>query len=86
MKLSDHPQVTRTFLSFRVSLPDPVCHRILVVETTLPLSEKQSGYDHDQLGAFVEFVGGQMEEAGAEKAEIISIDGIWRVELPNPAP
>jgi hypothetical protein len=25
-----------------------------------------------------------MEEAGAEKAEIISTDGIWGVELKNP--
>jgi len=85
VKLSDHPQVARKFLSFRVSWPDPVCHRILVVETTLPLSEKQDGYDHAQLGSFVEFVGGHMEEVGAEKAEIFSTDGAWCVELTNPA-
>jgi hypothetical protein len=85
MKLSDHPHVTRTLLSFHVLWPDPVCNRILVVETTLPLSEKQDGYDHAQLGSFVEFVGGHMEEEGAEKAEIISIDGIWGVELKNRA-
>jgi hypothetical protein len=58
---------------------------ILVVHTTLPLSKKQAGYDHDQLGSFIEFVGGHMEEAGAEKAEIVSTDGVWGVELTNPA-
>jgi hypothetical protein len=26
-----------------------------------------------------------MEEAGAEKAEIVSTDGVWGVELTNPA-
>lgn len=86
VKLSAHPHVTRKFLSFRVSWPDPVCHRILVVETTLPLSEKQDGYDHAQLESFVEFVGGHMEEVGAEKTEIFSTDGTWCVELKNPAP
>jgi hypothetical protein len=85
VKLSNHPQVTRKFLSFRVSWPDPVCHRILVVETTLPLSEKQDGYDHAQLESFVEFVGKHMEEKSAEKAEIFSTDGAWCVELKNPA-
>jgi len=86
VKLSAHPHVTRKFLSFRVSWPDPVCHRILVVETTLPLSKKQDGYDHAQLESFVEFVGGHMEEVGAEKTEIFSTDGTWCVELKNPAP
>src|SRR5216684_3888631 len=85
VKLSDHPQVTRDLVSFRVLWPEPVCHRILVVETTLPLSEKQGGYDHDQLGSFVEFVGGHMEDVGAEKAEIFSTDRAWCVELKNPA-
>jgi hypothetical protein len=85
VKFSDHPQVTKEFLSFRVSWPAPVCHRILVVETTLPLSEKQDGYDYAQLEAFVEFVGGHMEEVGAEKAEIFSTDGAWCIELDNPA-
>ena len=85
VKLSEHPQVTRAISSFRVSWPDPVCHHILVVETTLPLSQEQDGYDHDRLGSFVEFVGRHMEDAGAEKSEIISADGVWGVELTNPA-
>jgi hypothetical protein len=45
---------------------------------------KQSGYDHAQLGSFIEFVGRHIEEAGAEKAEIISTDRTWGVELTNP--
>jgi hypothetical protein len=85
VKLADHPQVEGVVLSHRVSMPDPNVHRILVVHTTLPLSKKQAGYDHDQLGSFIEFVGGHMEEAGAEKAEIVSTDGVWGVELTNPA-
>jgi len=79
-----HSQITRTFLSFRVLWPDPACHRILVVETTLPLSEKQKGYDHAELESFIEFVGKHMEEIGAEKAEIFSADGACCIELTNP--
>ena len=85
MKFSDHPHVTKEFRSFRVSWPDPAFHHILVVETTLALSEKQNGYDHARLETFVEFVGGHMEEVGAEKAEIFSPDGAWCIELTNPA-
>jgi hypothetical protein len=84
VKLSDHPQVTRTFLSFQVSWPDPVCHRILVVETTLPLSEEPDGFDHAQLESFVEFMGERMEEDGADKAEIFSKDGAWGIDLKKP--
>jgi hypothetical protein len=75
VKLSDHPQVARQFLSFRVSLPDPVCHRILVVETTLPLSEKQDGYDHTQLGSFVEFVGGPWRTSARRRPKSLASTG-----------
>jgi hypothetical protein len=71
--------------SFRVAWPDPDVHHILVVETTIPLSKKQSGYDHAQLESLIEVVGRHMEEVGAEKAEIFSTHGIWGVELKNPA-
>jgi hypothetical protein len=85
VKLAEHPQVTRKFRSVRLSWPDPVCRHILVVETTLPLSEKQAGYDPARLESFVELVGGQMEEDGFDKAEIFSKDGAWGIELTNPA-
>jgi hypothetical protein len=85
VKLAEHPQITRAFPRYRFSWPDRVFQHILFVETTIPLSQKQAGYDHDQLGTFIEFVGGHMEEFGAAKAEIISADGVWGVELTNPA-
>jgi hypothetical protein len=85
VKLSDHPQIKGVVLSHRVSAPDTNFRYVLVVHTTMPLSKKQIGYDHAQLESFVEFVGGHMEEAGAEKAEIISTDGVWGVEFTNTA-
>jgi hypothetical protein len=84
VKLSEHPQVINSLLSHRVSWPDPNVHRVLVVRTTMPLSRTQAGYHHDQLGAFVDFVGKHMEQVGAEKAEIVNTDGGWGVELTNP--
>jgi hypothetical protein len=86
VQLSDHPLVTRWSIGCCSTWPDVVFQRILVVETTIPLSQKELGYDHAQLESFVEFVGGHMEQVGAEKAEIESTDRMSWIELKNPAP
>ena len=65
--------------------PDIVFQRVIFVETTIPLSPKQDGYDRAQLESLIEAVGKYMEKENAEKAEIISADWIWGVELKNPA-
>jgi len=85
VKLSDHPQVTKVVVSTCSTWPDVVFERTLFVETTLPLSPQQAGYDHAQLESLVEAVGKRMEEESADKAEIISTDWIWGVGLKNPS-
>lgn len=84
MKLSDHPQVTKLVISTGSTWPDVVFQRVLFVETTIPLSPKQDGYDTSQLESLIQAVGIHMEEERAAKAEIISADWLWRVELKNP--
>jgi hypothetical protein len=86
VKAFKHPQVTQAWSSFGISMPDPNVHHVFYVETTLPLSEKQDGYNHDQVASLIEVVGKYMEVIGAKKAEIISTDRIGGVELKNPAP
>jgi hypothetical protein len=84
VKLSDHPQVTQVVTSAGSTWPDIVFERVLYVETTLALSQKQVGYDYAKLGLLVEAVGKHMEEESAEKALIISADRSWGIELKNP--
>jgi hypothetical protein len=74
VKLSDNPDVTKVVVSTGSTWPDVVIWRTLLVETTLPLSQKQAGYDHAKLEFLIEAVGKRMEEESAEKAEIISAD------------
>jgi hypothetical protein len=70
MELSNYPGVTKVIVSTRLKLPDPNVHRVLVVETDIPLTEKHEGYDPDQFAMFVEVVRAAMDEVEAEKAEI----------------
>jgi hypothetical protein len=84
VKLSDHPRVTKVVISTSATWPEVTVQRILFVETTIPLSQKQDGYDQAQLDSLIEVVGRYMEEENAERAEIISPDWIWGVELSNP--
>jgi hypothetical protein len=84
VKLSDHAKVTQVVISNRSRWPDIVFERVLYVETTLALSQRQVGYDHAELELLIEAVGKYMEEESAEKALIISADRSWGIELQNP--
>ena len=78
MRLLDHPGITKVAVGVRVTSPDhKVCH-ILTVETNMPLSKKQSGYDQDQFDRLLHAVAETMEEIGADEADIHAVDN------PNP--
>jgi hypothetical protein len=75
MELSNYPGVSKVIVSTRLDLPDPNVHRVLVVETDIPLTEKHEGYDPDQFASFVDVVREAMDEVEAEKAEIYPVNG-----------
>jgi len=75
MELSNYPGVSKVIISTRIALPDPNVHRVLVVETDIPLTEKHEGYDPDQFEMFVCVVRKAMDEVEAEKAEIYPATG-----------
>jgi hypothetical protein len=85
VKLLGHPQVTKIVVSRSSSWPDAVFQHVLFVETTIPLSQKQEGYDHARLASFIEVVGKYMEEVATEEAKIVSTDWTSCVQLTNPA-
>jgi hypothetical protein len=57
-------------ISTRVETPDrrPIPYRVLVVGTDIPLSEKQDGYDADEVEKVIEAVRKAMDEVEAEEA------------------
>jgi hypothetical protein len=57
-----------------LELPDPNLHCVLVVETDMPMTEKDEGYDPKEFGAFVDAVTDAMNRIGAEKAEISRVE------------
>jgi hypothetical protein len=74
MKLSHYPGITKVFVGVRVTSPDhKVCH-ILTVETNIPLSKRQSGYDQDQFDKLLRAVAETKEEIGADEVDIQAED------------
>jgi hypothetical protein len=65
----DHPQVVKDQLRVRVNLPDPP-KRILVVETTMPLSPRDPDFDQEEYDDLVEAVRTGMDRIRADEAEI----------------
>jgi len=78
MRLLDHPGITKVAVGARLTLPDPKVYRVLTVETDMPLSKKQSGYDQDQFDRLIHAVAQTMEEIGADQVDIHAVDN------PNP--
>jgi hypothetical protein len=74
MPYFDHAEVVKDQLRIRVHLPDPP-ERILVVETRMPISSRDPGFDQEEYDGLVEAVRAGMERAGAEEAEIVSLTG-----------
>jgi len=74
MRLSDYPGITRVFVGTRVRLPDPKVYHTPTVETDIPLSKKQSGYDQDRFDRLLHAVADTMEEIGADEAAIQGAD------------
>lgn len=88
MTLSNYPGVTKVIVSTRLALPDRNVHRVLVVETDIPLSEKHEGYNPKQFASFADAVRQEMDEVEAEKAEIYPVNGCGTVlhgHRPGPA-
>jgi len=74
MHFVDHHRVVKTSVRIRVELPDQTLHRVLVVETDMPISEGDVDYNAEEFGKLVNAITAAMERSGAEKAEIIKAE------------
>jgi hypothetical protein len=69
----DHPKVVRERIVVRVDLPDPRPKHILEVETKMPISRDEAGFDQDKYDALVEAVRAGMDRANADEARIVRV-------------
>jgi hypothetical protein len=66
-----HPNAASVIVSTRLESPNPGIPRcVLVVEATIPLSDKIAGYDATELQSLIDFVLETMENVQAKEAEI----------------
>ena len=69
----DHPKVVRDRIVVRLELPDPRTKHILEVETNMPISPRDAGFDQEAYDALVEAVREGMDRAGADEARIVPV-------------
>ena len=69
----DHPKVNRDRIIVRVQLPDPRTKHVLIVETKMPISAQDTGFDQEEFNGLVEAVRAGMDRAGVDEAEIVSV-------------
>jgi hypothetical protein len=67
-----HPKVMRDRIVVRVQLPDPRIRHVLVVETKMPMTRQDAGFDEDEFSALVEAVRAGMDRTNADEAEIVA--------------
>jgi hypothetical protein len=66
-----HPNAASVIVSTRVEWPNPgIPQCVLVVEATIPLSDKIAGYDATKLESLIGYVSETMKNVQAEEAEI----------------
>jgi hypothetical protein len=69
----DHPKIVRERIVVRVELPDPRTKHILEVETKMPITPGDAGFDREEYDALVDAVRAGMDRAGADEAKIVRI-------------
>lgn len=69
----DHPEVVRDRIIVRVQLPDPRIKHVLVVETKMPISAQDAGFDQEEYNALIEAVRAGMDRTGTDEAEIVPV-------------
>ena len=66
-----HPNADSVIVSTRLEWPNPgIPQCVLVVEATIPLSDKIAGYDAIKLESLIDFVLETMKNVQAKEAEI----------------
>lgn len=70
MPFVKHRGVKREYVKVRVELPDPTIKRVLVVETNMPTSDKEHGFDPMEFRTLVDAVREGLKHALADVAEI----------------
>ena len=66
-----HPNAASVIVSTRLESPNPgIPQCVLVVEATIPLSDKIAGYDATKLESLIDFVLETMKNVQAKEAEI----------------
>ena len=69
-----HRRVTRDYVIVRLNLPDPNTKQILVVETDMPLSDSDPGFDQDDFNSLVQAVRAAIEDRSSiDAAEITTV-------------
>ena len=70
-----HPNAASVIVSTRLEWPNPgIPQCVLVVEATIPLSDKIAGYDATKLESLIDFVLETMKNVQAEEAEIYPLN------------
>lgn len=69
----DHPDVVRERTIVRAQFPDLTIKHVLVVETKMPISMQDDGFDEGQYNALVEAVRTAVPLVGADEAEIVQV-------------
>jgi len=68
----DHPKVVEDRIIVRVRLPDPTVKHVLRVETKMPMTAHEAGFDQEKYDGFIKAVRAAMDRTGAHEAEIVS--------------
>lgn len=69
----NHPSVLRARIKLNVALPNPTITHVLMVETEMPLTSDQEGFDDKKLGELTEAIVQAMKGTQAERADVIQV-------------